>query len=517
MPLFTNLEFLEPSLSLLDYPLVYQEPLHSFPLSDPRPNLFHAISSRFELLDNVLDLAHFERRTRLPSCYRRIRSTFGSARLYDRVATLDLVASDPVLKDVSERKYTWTAEIKCPGKKWLDQKYKVTDVIIKGSEVDRKYKWTAEIESPEKTRKYKWTAEIEGDKHGDGQKHKEVSIKIKEPESGAVVCTTDHQYKWTAETDNPEKVCFGRKCKWTAEIEGDEHEKGQKHKSVSIKIKERETGAVVCTKDHRKPTRLVENEEPLDKGAIYLRQAFAKRAGAVTRARGKAKVLSPETAALIIQVGFRTYLIRRSQTLRSLRELAIRKAKLKEIRMLFNNFTYRRCITSDVVERKSLAERIIALLLSGADLMVRAARRSMLDELEAMLDLVDPEPPGKPVFLKGRRFGLAENSIQREIATGVADVVRMLDQVEKSDNATFQVKGFGLASACSCSCIEHSKRRLKLNVVVMIKGKRSGNKLEIFLKILPMDQGFNAIQASRLQLSTGVPEPFISPNCESAF
>ena len=32
--------------------------------------------------------------------------------------------------------------------------------------------------------------------------------------------------------------------------------------------------------------------------------------------------------------------------------------------MLFNNFTYRRCITSDVVERKSFAERIIALLLS---------------------------------------------------------------------------------------------------------------------------------------------------------
>ncbi|KAJ6679405.1 BAG DOMAIN CONTAINING PROTEIN EXPRESSED [Salix purpurea] len=410
MPIFRNLELLEPSLSLLDYPLVYQEPLHSFPLSDPKPNLFHAISSRFELLDNVLDLAHFERRTRLPSCYRRIRSTSGSARLYDRAATLDLVASDPVLKDVSERKYTWTAEIKCPGKKWLDQKYK-------------------------------WTAEIEGDKHGEGRKHKEVSIKIKKPESGAVVCTKDHKYKWTAETDSLEKVCFGRKYKWTAEIEGDGHGKGQKHKEVSIKIKEPESGAVVYTKDHKRSTRLVEIEEPLDKGAIYLRQAFAKRAGAVTRARGKAKVLSPEAAALMIQVGFRTYLIRRSQTLRSLRELAITKAKLKEIRMLFNNFTYRRCITSDVEERKSFAERIIALLLSvdaiqGADLMVRAARRSMLDELEAMLDLVDPQPPGKPGFLKGRRF---ENSIQREIATGVADVVQMLDQVEKSDNATFQV------------------------------------------------------------------------------
>ncbi|KAJ6675572.1 BAG DOMAIN CONTAINING PROTEIN EXPRESSED [Salix viminalis] len=423
MPIFTNLEFLEPSLSLLDYPLVYQEPLHSFPLSDPRPNLFHAISSRFELLDNVLDLAHFERRTRLPSCYRRIRSTSGSARLYDRAATLDLVASDPVLKDVSERKNTWTAEIKCPGKKWLDQKYKVTEEI-KGSEVDRKYKWTAEIESPEKIWKYKWMAEIEGDKHGEGRKHKEVSIKIKKPESGAVVCTKDHKYKWTAETDR------------------DGHGKGQKHKEVSIKIKEPESGAVVYTKDHKRSTRLVEIEEPLDKGAIYLRQAFAKRAGAVTRARGKAKVLSPEAAALMIQVGFRTYLIRRSQTLRSLRELAITKAKLKEIRMLFNNFTYRRCITSDVEERKSFAERIIALLLSvdaiqGADLMVRAARRSMLDELEAMLDLVDdPQPPGKPGFSKGRRF---ENSIQREIATGVADVVRMLDQVEKSDNATFQV------------------------------------------------------------------------------
>ncbi|CAK7347875.1 unnamed protein product [Dovyalis caffra] len=376
MPLFTNIELLEPSLSLLDYTMVYREPHLSYPL-------FDAISSTFELFDNVLDLAHFERRTPFSSCYRTIRSTSGSTSLYDRVTVLDLEAFHPVFNDASDRKYTWTDEIKCPQKKWLGQKYKVT-AEIKGSEIDRKYKYTAEIESPE-------------------------------------------------------KIGFDGKYKWSAEIKGEKHDKGQKHKEVSIKIKEPESGAVVCTKDKKKATRLVEIEEPLDQGAIYLRQAFAKRAEAVARARGKTKILSPEAAALMIQVGFRTYLIRRSQALQSLRELAITKAKLNEIRTLFNNFTYRRCIARDVEERKRFAERIIALLLSGADLMVRAVRRSMLDELEAMLDLVGPHPPGKLGFLKSKKFEWAENSFLREIAAGVADVIQMLDQDEKSDNATFQV------------------------------------------------------------------------------
>ncbi|KAM3283979.1 hypothetical protein P3S67_022777 [Capsicum chacoense] len=50
--------------------------------------------------------------------------------------------------------------------------------------------------------------------------------------------------------------------------------------------------------------------------------------------------MSPKDAALAIQMSFRAYIIRRSQALRALRELAIFKTKLKELRALFNNFTY---------------------------------------------------------------------------------------------------------------------------------------------------------------------------------
>ena len=95
-------------------------------------------------------------------------------------------------------------------------------------------------------------------------------------------------------------------------------------------------------------------------------KAFAKRtgAGAIAKAKGKPKELSPVDAALAIQGSYRAHLIRRSLALRSLRELAVAKAKLKEIRFLFNNFAYRRRLAHDTQERKCFSERIIALLLT---------------------------------------------------------------------------------------------------------------------------------------------------------
>lgn len=63
-------------------------------------------------------------------------------------------------------------------------------------------------------------------------------------------------------------------------------------------------------------------------------------------------------------MSFRAYLIRRSQALRALRELAIAKTKLKELRALFNNFTYRRRVTRDAEERQRFSEKIIVLLLT---------------------------------------------------------------------------------------------------------------------------------------------------------
>lgn len=93
-------------------------------------------------------------------------------------------------------------------------------------------------------------------------------------------------------------------------------------------------------------------------------QAFAKRAGPSAKNKGKKKELSPQDAAMMIQKSFRAYLIRRSQALRALRELAIAKAKLKDIRALFNNFTYRRRVNQDAEERQRFTEKIIVLLLT---------------------------------------------------------------------------------------------------------------------------------------------------------
>lgn len=80
--------------------------------------------------------------------------------------------------------------------------------------------------------------------------------------------------------------------------------------------------------------------------------------------KGKRKELSLQDAALAIQMGFRAYLIRRSQVLRALRELAIAKTKLRELRTLFNNFSYRRRVARDAEERQRFSEKIIVLLLT---------------------------------------------------------------------------------------------------------------------------------------------------------
>lgn len=94
------------------------------------------------------------------------------------------------------------------------------------------------------------------------------------------------------------------------------------------------------------------------------RKAFAKRPGASRKSKGKKKELSPQDAALMIQLSFRAYLIRRSQSLRALRDLAVAKSKLKELRALFNNFSYRRRVSHDAEERQRFSEKMIVLLLT---------------------------------------------------------------------------------------------------------------------------------------------------------
>ncbi|KAJ6978057.1 hypothetical protein D5086_023755 [Populus alba] len=302
----------------------------------------------------------------------------------------------------------------------------VNPKINGGSGAERKYTWTAEIKGPVTERKYKLTAEIKGGE----EKKKKKEEKIK-------------NYRWTAEIKGKgeEEIPISRKYTFETSSgfagEGSKPEKKEKEKE-----KEKEKKIEAKEKKGQCATRLVEIEDYPDHGAVVLRQAFAKRAGVVEKRKGKKKELSPQDAALLIQITFRAYLIRRSQALRALRELAIAKAKLKELRALFNNFSYRRHVARDAEERQRFSEKIIVLLLTvdaieGADLMVRAAKRSMVDELEAMLDVVDPQPAGKSLSMRRRTFDMPDGVVRKEIAEGVAQVVQMLDE-EEDGTATFE-------------------------------------------------------------------------------
>lgn len=97
---------------------------------------------------------------------------------------------------------------------------------------------------------------------------------------------------------------------------------------------------------------------------VVVIKAFARRNGAVRTKKGKNKEMSYEYAAVMIQRAFRAYLIRRSKALRALRDLAIAKTKLKELRASFHNFSYRRVIAQDAEERQKFSEKIIVLLLT---------------------------------------------------------------------------------------------------------------------------------------------------------
>lgn len=67
--------------------------------------------------------------------------------------------------------------------------------------------------------------------------------------------------------------------------------------------------------------------------------------------------------------------------------------------------------------------------------MVRTAKRSMIVELEAMLDVVDPQPAKRSISFRRRTFDMPCGSINKEIAAGVAQVVELIDQAENSVNA----------------------------------------------------------------------------------
>ncbi|KAK4385112.1 BAG family molecular chaperone regulator 7 [Sesamum angolense] len=359
----------------------------SFPIVEDELDLLSFTPNPPLLLDDfdtITDLIQIEE-TPFHTSTRRVTRRVGLGELYlqtlsDRVSALELGFNRLVGEEKSKKKKVG----------------------------ERKYTWTAEIKSPEKDRKYKWTAEIK-----DGKDEK------KGPEKS---------YKWTAEIKRKGGESLPIEQTYTIKVssgdsssESEEKTKKKKCEKGKGKGKGKSVGST---------TRIVEIEEPSAHGAIVLRQVFEKR---VEKRRGKRKELSPQDAAALIQKTFRAYLIRRSQSLRALRELAIAKTKLKELRALFNNFSYRRRLAREAEERQRFSEKIIVLLLTvdaieGADLMVRAAKKSMVDELEAMLDVVDPQPPGKSLSMRRRTFDMPDGAINKELAAGVAQVVQMLDQ-----------------------------------------------------------------------------------------
>ncbi|XP_010919495.2 BAG family molecular chaperone regulator 7 isoform X3 [Elaeis guineensis] len=236
---------------------------------------------------------------------------------------------------------------------------------------------------------------------------------------GSRIDTGDCRYKWTADIKGARGQGYDQKYKliaetnrglemnvrWTVEIKGKAKDGPMSH-TYSFQASTVPAGATQDALEKVKKSnkragstaRVVEIEESFNQRPVTSRKAFAKRSH--TRERGKKKELLPQDAAMLIQMSYRNHLVRRSQVLRGLRDLAVAKAKLKEIRALFNNFSYHQRIAIDAEERQRFSERIIILLLTvdaieGSTLMVRAARKSMVEELEAMLDVVDPQPSGK--------------------------------------------------------------------------------------------------------------------------
>lgn len=64
----------------------------------------------------------------------------------------------------------------------------------------------------------------------------------------------------------------------------------------------------------------------------------------------------------------------------------------------------------------------------------------MVDELEAMLDVVDPPSQtgaqGRSLSMKRRMFDMPDGTIQKEIAAGVSQVVRMYQEQNDTEETS---------------------------------------------------------------------------------
>ncbi|EEC79829.1 hypothetical protein OsI_21287 [Oryza sativa Indica Group] len=348
--------------------------------------------------------------------------------LTDRVSQLELAlaARAPHPRPTS-RKCTYVTESTGRKVKWTTED--------KPRAGERVLKWEAELDSPYDDgfdRKWKWEAKAKTASAAATKLKWATHLKGKgclEPWS--------HSYTWEEDfsaTDDDDDE----------EIEDQLHHKAlQDHSKLKTKAKDdkkkkkKDNNTVVVNKEQKKCPFSVKIEEiPPEEdntaGCVAIRKAFALGNG-----KAKKKELSPQDAALLIQLNYRAHLAHRSQVLRCLRDLAVAKAKLKEIRSLFYNISYRHRMAHDHEERQRFTEKIIVLLLTvdaleGPDYMVRTAKKSMLDELEGMLEIVDPQPPGKQRSLTRRKFDLPEGGpITDEKMAGVNNAVKVIQKGKK--------------------------------------------------------------------------------------
>ncbi|KAF0911668.1 hypothetical protein E2562_011670 [Oryza meyeriana var. granulata] len=337
--------------------------------------------------------------------------------LTDRVAQLELAlaarAPQPsrrkftYVTEAAGRKVKWTAEEKPRGERALNWEAELKSPYDDG--FDRKWKWEAKGKNAGASRKIKWGTELKGK---------------------GCLQPWSQSYTWeddfSASDDDDEQLHEAVDHKKLT-TKAKENKNKKKNKGETVTVNKEEKKCPVSVKIEEIPP-----EEENTAGCVAIRKAFAMGNG-----KAKKKELSPQDAALLIQLNYRAHLAHRSQVLRCLRDLAVAKAKLKEIRSLFYNISYRRRMAHDHGERQRFTEKIIVLLLTvdaleGPDYMVRTAKKSMLEELEGMLEIVDPQPPGKQRSLTRRKFDLPEGgAITDEKIAGVNNAVKVIQKGKK--------------------------------------------------------------------------------------
>ncbi|GJN29950.1 hypothetical protein PR202_gb18218 [Eleusine coracana subsp. coracana] len=328
--------------------------------------------------------------------------------LTDRVASLELAVAARRPDPPATRKYTYVTESAGRKVKWT--------AVDKPRTGERDLKWEAEVKCPNEDgfdRKWKWESK------------------------GGAYSAAARKVKWGAAVKG--KGClepWSQSYSWEEDFAASDSDDDQEEPKPTIEKKKntKVTQKKTLKKKENKSISIQIEEIPDDNdaGCVAIRKAFAKGNG-----KGKKKELTPQDAALLIQMTYRAHLAHRSQVLRCLRDLAVAKAKLKEIRSMFYNISYRRRIVHDQEERQRFTEKIIVLLLTvdaleGPDYMVRTAKKTMLEELEAMLEVVDPQPPGKPRSLSRRKFDLPEGVvISDQKKAAVNNAVKVINEGKK--------------------------------------------------------------------------------------